>query len=71
MTSPQFSLRSLALVVITIFLIFSPANNILAQSVGCCVDVISSDQTGFEMEVEVLDLDIQAELQNGFERNRV
>ena len=41
------------------------------QPTGCSVSIIKSDMSGFEMEVELLDLQIDPSLQDGMVRYRI
>ncbi len=46
-------------------------NSSQAQSAGCVVNVIRSDDSGFELELELFDLEIKPVQQDGIDRNRI
>ncbi len=71
MISPKATRRAVFSLVITALLIATAANYAHAQSAGCRIDIVRSDAVGFEMDVELLDLDIQPEEQDGIERHRI
>jgi len=56
--------------VLLVFLTFSTLSitPVFAQSSGCSIDVLRSDNSGFEFAVEVLNVNIQPEIQNGVQR---
>lgn len=60
----------LSIVTLAILFFFS-ASLAGTESHGCKGDVIRSDNYGFEMELDVVNLDIRPENQNGFDRYRI
>ncbi|HHE46600.1 MAG TPA: hypothetical protein ENL08_02710, partial [Bacteroidetes bacterium] len=59
------AIRSFAMAALLVILTFTGVN------AGCRIDVIRSDDSGFEMEVELFNLDIEPVIQDGVERCRI
>ncbi|MDP8238030.1 MAG: C25 family cysteine peptidase [Candidatus Hatepunaea meridiana] len=68
MTTPKPCNKSLIVSIIVVFLLVLGVNSAFAQSTGCTINTIHSDNSGFEMDVEILDLNISPQEQDGFNR---
>jgi len=63
--------RALSFTVAALLSISLAWNSSQAQTTGCVVNVTHSDDSGFELELELFDLEIKPVLQDGIDRNRI